>query len=198
MSKADNDSVDRRLLAGVEALLGRTDEAHPTGGEILALVEGALLPGQAASVRSHLETCGVCKGLMAAAQQGLDALARVAGTTLPAPTPLRLGQFEQPRALAADGDAELAPAPLPADRRELLVGASGVRAVYFRRQGRAKVGLFGPAIEAALLLEGRSLQPQEQGDDFMVFDVGPLSALHGRLLEVRLAHEVRRFTLEGE
>lgn len=190
---------DPRLLAGVEALLGHADEVHPRGGEVLALAEGNLAPAQAAALWAHLDSCALCGGLLTAARQGLEQAQADEQTArddmeqqLPL-LPLILRQPEQPRALAAGHEEEAA--PLPADRQELLRAASGARAVYFRRLGRAKVGLFDAGGQGELCLTGRALDPEERGPDFQIFDLGPIQALEGQELVVRLGGEACRYKL---
>jgi hypothetical protein len=196
---ADRKSASPGLVAGVEALLGRPADGHPAGSEVLALVEGTLAPERARAVRAHLASCEACAGLEGAAREGLEqALVDERPDAAPAPLlmPLRLSRAEQPRAMAASETGEAA--PLPEDRQELARPGAGLRAVYFRRQGRGKVGLFGDGAPGGeVLLGGAALEPEERGPDFLVFDLGPVHALEGQELEVRLGGGVRRFALEG-
>lgn len=194
---ADERKADPRLQAGVAALLGQPHDGHPPGRELLALVEGTLAPARAEAVRRHLLECALCAGLEGAAREGLNQAlsAEQVGDALPL-LPLRLAPAGQPRALAASETAE--PCPLPEDRQELARHPSGRSAVYFRRQGRAKVGLFSAGEEGAVLLAGAPLEPEARGPDFQIFDLGLVRDLAGQELEIRLDPDlVRRFTLEG-
>jgi len=194
---ADERRPDSRLQAGVDALLGQPRDGHPSGRELLALVEGTLAPARAEGVRRHLQECALCAGLEGAAREGLaEAMgAEQAGDAQPL-LPLRLGQAEQPRAMAASETAGLA--PLPEDRQELARSPSGLSAVYFRRHGRGKVGLFGPGGAGEVSLAGAALEPEAGGPDFQIFDLGPVQDLAGQELVVRLdSSEARRFSLEG-
>ncbi len=192
--------ADPRLLAGVEALLGRPDEDHPTGAQLVALITGELDAGRAGEVQAHVDGCHACAALLAAVgeaeqqrqqmERSLAGQAGAEGDFLPLAVPAPGVQV----ALAADNAGE--GAPLPEDRRVLLELEQG-RAVLYRERGRAMLGLFG-ALQLRVALDGQALSPGEEQEEVATYDLGPAGDLPGRELELRWDAGACRFALVQE
>jgi hypothetical protein len=187
-------------LRRVDRLLGPVRGDHPATHALTAYAAGELSATRRAALAAHLASCDECRELERGARAGLQVLSAAPRTGAAAPLPPDAGLHHlitipappAPRAYAAT--AEVLEAPLPEDRT-MLVDEHGLRLVYFRRGGRALLGLFSEELaaleELSCTLDGAPLEVAEREPEALIVELGAVREILGRTLVVRLTLRAR-------